>query len=43
VKEDVDHIDWVNLPAQDHYDSWGANALSKSVLNITLPLLLPGR
>ena len=27
--EDVDHIDWDNLPAQDHYDSWGAYALSK--------------
>jgi NAD(P)-dependent dehydrogenase (short-subunit alcohol dehydrogenase family) len=27
--EDVDHIDWDNLPAQDHYDAWGAYALSK--------------
>jgi NAD(P)-dependent dehydrogenase (short-subunit alcohol dehydrogenase family) len=27
--EDVDHIDWDNLPAQGHYDSWGAYALSK--------------
>jgi NAD(P)-dependent dehydrogenase (short-subunit alcohol dehydrogenase family) len=27
--EDVDHIDWDSLPAQDHYDSWGAYALSK--------------
>ena len=27
--EDVDHIDWDNLPAQDHYDGWGAYALSK--------------
>jgi NAD(P)-dependent dehydrogenase (short-subunit alcohol dehydrogenase family) len=27
--EDVDHIDWDNLPAQDRYDPWGAYALSK--------------
>ncbi len=27
--EDVDRIDWDNLPAQDHYDGWGAYALSK--------------
>jgi NAD(P)-dependent dehydrogenase (short-subunit alcohol dehydrogenase family) len=27
--DDVDHIDWDNLPAQDHYDAWGAYALSK--------------
>jgi NAD(P)-dependent dehydrogenase (short-subunit alcohol dehydrogenase family) len=27
--EDVDRIEWENLPAQDHYDAWGAYALSK--------------
>jgi len=27
--EDVDRIDWDNLLAQDHYDAWGAYALSK--------------
>src|SRR5512135_331250 len=27
--EDVDRVDWDNLPAQDHYDAWGAYALSK--------------
>lgn len=27
--EDVDYIDWNNLPAQDYYDSWSAYALSK--------------
>jgi NAD(P)-dependent dehydrogenase (short-subunit alcohol dehydrogenase family) len=27
--EDVDRIDWDNLPAQNHYDSCGAYALSK--------------
>lgn len=27
--EDVDRVDWDNLPAQDHYDGWGAYALSK--------------
>ena len=27
--EDVDRIEWDNLPAQDHYDPWGAYALSK--------------
>ncbi len=27
--EDVDRIEWDNLPAQDHYDAWGAYALSK--------------
>jgi len=27
--EDVNRIDWGNLPAQEHYNSWGAYALSK--------------
>jgi NAD(P)-dependent dehydrogenase (short-subunit alcohol dehydrogenase family) len=27
--EDVRRIDWDNLPAQEHYDAWGAYALSK--------------
>jgi NAD(P)-dependent dehydrogenase (short-subunit alcohol dehydrogenase family) len=27
--EDVDRINWDNLPAQDHFDPWGAYALSK--------------
>lgn len=27
--EDVDRISWVNLPAQERYDPWGAYALSK--------------
>jgi NAD(P)-dependent dehydrogenase (short-subunit alcohol dehydrogenase family) len=27
--EDVDRVIWDNLPAQDHFDPWGAYALSK--------------
>jgi len=27
--EDVDRIDWGDLPAQEHYDAWGTYALSK--------------
>lgn len=40
--EDVDHIDWDNLPALEGYDSWNAYALSKFA-DITFTYTLASR